>query len=116
MVKRHASIFAAALAVLALAPTAALAQRYGYGPGMMWSGNGGYGMFLGPLFLILILVAGFAAVILLVRWIGPSSQGQIHHHHLSPPPKMPLDILKERFARGEIDKDEFELRRKILGD
>ncbi len=110
------TILAVASAALVLAPSAAFAQRYGYGPNMMWSGSGGYGMFLGPLFLILILVAGFAAVILLVRWLGPSGNGQIHHHHLSSPPKMPLDILKERFARGEIDKDEFEERRKILGD
>jgi len=30
--------------------------------------------------------------------------------------RTPLDILRERFARGEIDKDEFEERRRVLGE
>ena len=32
----------------------------------------------------------------------------------APAEKTPLQILQERFARGEIDKTEFEERRKVL--
>ncbi len=72
-------------------------------------------MILGPLFMILVLAVLIAAVALLVRWVGGPWQGTPPSHHL-PPDRTAIDILKERFARGEIDKDEFEQRRRVLGD
>ena len=93
----------AGTALAALTPVLAHAQTPGGGR-------------IGPLFTILILVAVFAAVVLLVRWIGGPGHGAMHHHFASPPPRTPLDILKERFAKGEIDKEEYEERRRVLGD
>ena len=107
-------------AAIAAVPISALAQQspngpgYGYGRHMMWGGDWGFGMLLGPIFWVLLLVAVFAAVILLVRWIGGPGPG--HWHHQMPPHRTPLDILKERFARGEIDKEEYEERRRVLGE
>jgi len=102
---------------LALVQSAAWAQspadadRYAYGPHMMWWGGGWYGMIFGPLFMLLILAVLIAAVVLLVRWSGGSWQ-----QTAPPPSRTPLDILKERFARGEIDKNEFDERRRVIGE
>ena len=89
-------------------------ERYGYGPHMMGGGGGGYGMIFGPLFMILMLAVVVAVVVLLVRWLGGPWHGP-GSHHVSPG-RTPLDILKERFARGEIDKEEFEERKRVLGE
>ncbi len=90
------------------------ADRYLYGPHMMW-GGGWHGMIFGPIFMILILVAIIAAVVLIVRWLGGPMHAPGPQHYPSPG-QPPLDILKERFARGEIDKEEYEERRRVLGD
>ena len=82
---------------------------------MMWWNGGGYGMFFGPLFMILILAATIAVIVLLVRWLSGPMQGTAPTSQL-PPVRTPLDILKERYAKGEINKDEFEERRRVLGD
>lgn len=79
---------------------------------MMW-GGGGYGMFLGPLFMILTLAVVVAVVVLLVRWLGGPWHGA-QPPYQPPASRTPLDILKERFARGEINKEEFEERRRVL--
>jgi putative membrane protein len=91
------------------------AERYAWGPNMMWSGGGWYAMIFGPLFMILFLAVLIAVVVLLVRWLAGPWHGTMPPHH-SLPGRAPLDILKERFARGEIDKQEFDERRRVLGE
>lgn len=98
-----------------LTPAAALAQQPqgpGYGP-HMWNG-GWHGWFFGPIMMIVFIAVAVVVVVLLVRWLGGPSH--INNPHHQSPTKTPLDILKERFARGEIDKEEFEERRRILGE
>ena len=76
----------------------------------MWNG-GWHGWFFGPIMMIVFIAVAVVVVVLLVRWLGgPGHGGALH----GLPDKTPLNILKERFARGEIDKEEFEERRRIL--
>jgi len=89
-------------------------QGYPYGGHMMW-GGAWYGMILGPLFMILVLVAVLAGIALIARWFGLTRYETPPAHHARPG-RAPLDILKERFARGEIDKEEFEERRRVLSE
>jgi putative membrane protein len=111
------------VAALSLLPSAVWAQQapsdaeryYGWGPHMMGWGGGWYPMIFGPLFMILFLAVLMALAVILVRWLGGPWQGPYPPHQL-PPARTPLDILKERFARGEIDKAEFEDRRRVLGE
>lgn len=71
------------------------------GGNMAW----GFGLwgFTNFLFWVLILVT----IVLFMRWLWNAGQG-------SSLQKTPLDILKERYAKGEIDKKEFEERKKDL--
>ncbi|MBI4205187.1 MAG: SHOCT domain-containing protein, partial [Betaproteobacteria bacterium] len=48
-------------------------------------------------------------IVILVKWIAGGSAGPSQ-----PPAKTALDILKERYARGEIDKQEFEGKKRDL--
>jgi putative membrane protein len=71
-------------------------------------------MIFGPLFMILVLAVVIVAAVAVVRGVsGPLYSG---HPPPTQPGRTPLDILKERYARGEIDKEEFEERRRVLGE
>ena len=81
---------------------------WGMGPGMM----GGFGIGWGGI-LPMLLFWGviIAAVVFFVKWLahgsGKSSFG-------SSSDSRPLEILKERFARGEIQKEEFEHMKNVI--
>jgi putative membrane protein len=65
----------------------------------------GFGMIGMVLFWILMILG----IVILVRWVSGGSAGS------GPPPtKTALDILKERYARGEIDKREFDEKKRDL--
>lgn len=103
----------AALLYLATPSIAFAQQAQGpfYGP-HMWSG-GWHGWFFGPIMMIVFIAVAVVVVMLLFRWLSGQGHGGALH---GPPGRAPLDILKERFARGEIDKEEFEERRRVLGE
>jgi len=87
-------------------------HMYGQGHwGMMgpWSGTGAYGV-VGIIVTFLMLALLGAAVIWLLQSIGKSA-GAGH----SPTPESPLDVLKRRYAAGEITKEQFEEMKRTLG-
>lgn len=104
-----------------LSPVLAHAQGYGgYYGGHMWDGDhmwggGMYGWFLGPLMMIVWIALIVGAVVLVLRLTGVTGHSR-HPDGRSPETRGPdaMDILRERFARGEIDKAEFEERRALL--
>jgi putative membrane protein len=71
-----------------------------------WDGTFGYGMFFGPLVMILTVVAVVFGIVWLMRGVSGSERRENTDSGLA--------TLKERFARGEIDRTEFEDRRKAL--
>lgn len=97
------SDFAFAAPVLLTASGALAGPGDDYGYGHMW--GGGYGMFGGGLIMLVFLCFVIALIVIAVRWFS-IDRGS--------PGSSALSILEERFARGEIDEEEFARRKTAL--
>jgi putative membrane protein len=88
-------------------------QRGGFGSWGMGSGMaGGYGMGLfGSIFMIAFWVLILAGVFFLIKWLVRGSSGHVGDAR---PGSSALEILEERYARGEIDREEFEQKKRDL--
>lgn len=69
---------------------------------------GAWGWFGGLLMMLLMIALIAGAVVLALRLLGHGPAGRSSGRA--------LDILNERFARGEIDRTEYEERRRALQD
>jgi putative membrane protein len=105
------------LGVSALLLSAAIWFLYSHGSGM-WAGQGqwdmGYHHMMGGgmgIVMIIFWIVLIGAFILLISGAvnsirtSPKNDGQM---------QKPLDILKQRYARGEIDRAEYEDKRRTL--
>ena len=75
---------------------------------MMW--NWGYGSW----WMGLTMVLFWAGVIALVVWAVRSSNQPASRGH--DPRRRAIEVLEERYARGDIDDEEFRRRRALLED
>lgn len=84
---------------------------YGYGPG--WGMMGGYGWGYGLLH-IAVTVAIIVGVVFLVIW-AVRTMAVVGPHDHGPRRSSGLDVLEERYARGEINRDEYLQKKKDIG-
>lgn len=81
---------------------------WGMGSGMM----GGYGMgWFGGILMIVFWILIIVGLVFLIKWL---IQSTARDKTTGSGGNRSLEILKERYARGEIDKEEFETKKKDL--
>lgn len=75
---------------------------------MYWYGSGmsGWGYALMTISMVLFWGAVIVGIVALVRYVGRGEQ----QAPAPPSPQVPERLLAERFARGEIDEDEYQRR------
>ncbi|HEY4662967.1 MAG TPA: SHOCT domain-containing protein [Candidatus Humimicrobiaceae bacterium] len=77
---------------------------------MMWGwpmmGFGGFGMIFGFIFFVAIVIGVIFLIVWLIRRSGYGTADKTSAHS--------LEILKERYAKGELSKEQYENMKKEL--
>ncbi|HUI95266.1 MAG TPA: SHOCT domain-containing protein [Xanthobacteraceae bacterium] len=109
--KTHALLLACTLVALSAAQAAAQTQQPQgpYGPGPWWGDYGWSFWWMCP--LMMLVMVGIMGVIMLMRHQRGDGRWSSPWHG---PAHASLQILDERFARGEIHKDEYAERRAAI--
>src|SRR5215471_11496632 len=90
-------------------PEEMITMMYWYGSGMS-----GWGYGLMTVSMILFWGAVIFGLVALVRYAGRSGQPPAAPPRSPDSPQAPERLLAERFARGEIDEEEYRQRRAVL--
>lgn len=103
---KHSVISSAVFALTFVGPAFADASG-GYDHPHMFGANG-FGMFLGPVFMLILLAALIVGILALIRWMAPGSDFSEQKSNNA------LSALDLRFANGEVDAKEYAERKKLL--
>ena len=77
----------------------------------MMGGMGmGYGL-LGMVFMLLFWVL----LILVAVWVTKALFGNVQHHGRKNSSQTPREILDQRYARGEITREQYEIMKQDIG-
>ena len=101
------SVISGVALALTLAGPALADASSGYDHPHMFGAHG-FGMFLGPVFMLVLLAALVVGIVALIRWMAPGtgfSEGR---------GDSALNTLNLRFANGEMDAEEYAERKKLL--
>ncbi|MES2213599.1 MAG: SHOCT domain-containing protein [Patescibacteria group bacterium] len=85
------------------------------------NGYNGWGLgLLGPILTFVFWIIIIGLILMVIRWAFGHDHHRMGRHEMHRmmygvrPEKTPLDILKERYAKGEVNKVEFEEKKRDL--
>jgi putative membrane protein len=79
--------------------------------GQYYGHMAGIGLGFGWIFMLIVWVLVIGVIVFLVRGVSGHGCGHLRDEK-KPREKTAVDILKERYAKGEISKDDFEKMKK----